>query len=177
MVNDMGCTGCGKGPKRNNPTIMVGNVDEEPKVITEAKRGSFRQEIKTDSSPKEVAQPVITAPDQPPRPLDPFEEVKTLGFEELMSRTSQHQKQAAIEIERAFSEMTEAMRHFHILNLLSIANLENLSTSGLSPDQAIVGLKTALDRKDFSEINSLYPKLREQVERRYRELMDKKISL
>ncbi len=171
MVNDMGCSGCGKETKRSKPTVMVGNIDEEPKVVVEAKQGSFRPQLK-DKTPEAEVAPAPTSPQQ-----NIFDEVKELTFDDLMSRAGQHQKHAAIEIEKAFSQMSEAMRHFHILNLLSIANFENLSATGLSPDQAVVALKTALDRKDFSEINKLYPNLRSQVGHRYEELIDKKITL
>ncbi len=190
----MGCRNCGdKASKRYKPTIVVKNVDQE--TVPAMEQGTFAAKrvpappvervsgLKDDDEAFEGAQPAHPHIERPPvQPeqmslQEAFESAKSLTVDELMGRLADFQQTQDREIERAFSEMTHPMRLFHVLNLLSIANYENLSSPGISPEQAVVGLKTALDRKDFSEVNKLYPTLRAKVDARYEQLVANKIRL
>lgn len=199
----MSCHNCGeKNSLRHKPTVMVKDVDNE-KTVTEFSRDSFFG-VKVAASSEQFDPPILSSDevdgetvvlsdpkitrsktqpvDTTPTPAVPsmqevFEQAKSYSIDELMRRAVEFQKATAIELERAFSEMTPDMKIFHILSLLSTANYDNLSAPGISPDQAVVGLKIALDREDFNDINRLYPLLKVRVAHRYGELMSRKILL
>lgn len=156
----MACNGCGKSGIRHSPKVIIsGDVDNKPVPISTGK--SFAPEIK---NPPETSK-------------EAFNHAKELSFEDIIQRQIEHQKRVNYDIEDMYSQMTEPMRHFHILSLLANANYENQSMPGVSPDQAVVAIKSALDREDFNEINRLYPTLKNKIGERYKELMQKRITL
>ncbi len=164
----MTCNNCGnKASMRHNPTVIVkgGDVDA-PKIV----------KPETVQAGKSFT-PDHNIPDMAPNPQEAFIQAKSLSFEDIMKRQGDQQKRVKLEIESAYKEMTNAMRHFHIVNLLSVANYENGGPQGISPDQAIVALKESLEREDFNDINTMYPTLRSQVLKRYDMLMLNKIIL
>jgi hypothetical protein len=113
----------------------------------------------------------------PPDPRQAFNEAKSLTFDDIMSRNNEQLNMAGVELERMYGQMTDAMRQFHVVSLVAVANYENMAMPGVTPDQAIVALKTALDREDFIKINELYPDLKGQINARWSELMAKRITL
>ena len=169
MVNNMGCRNCGdKSSQRHAPTVVVsGDVDSGRQLVEQPA-------IRT-------AKAFTPDPDEPlpmpPSPHQAFIEAKTLTYEDISRRNDEQLRRAGMEVESMYLEMTDAMRQFHVMSLLAVANYENMAMPGVTPDQAIVALKSALDRDDFNNINGMYPTLKAKVNIRCQELMDKKIVL
>ena len=170
-VNNMGCNNCkDKASMRHNPTVVVkgGDLDAPTQIVEPTPVG-----VRTGKA--FALDPEL--PDMPPNPHEAFMHAKSLSYDDIMRRQGDQQKRASLEVETMYREMTDAMRQFHVVSLLSVANYENLAMPGVSPDQAVIALKAALDREDFKEINNLYPTLKSQVDRRHDDLMSKKIVL
>lgn len=169
----MTCRNCGdKSSNRHNPTAVVrsGDVDQISEVVQPAS-------VRTGKS----FAPDPSLPEAPPQmssnPHEAFMQAKALSYEDILKMQEDQHRRASLEIESMYKEMTPAMRRYHVVSLLAVANYENLSMPGVTPDQAIVALKEALDRPDFNEINELYPNLKGQVELRYNDLVKKRILL
>lgn len=178
----MPCNGCGNKSTRHDPPVLEKDIDEQKsRSISELTQGSFTvKQVNQESPPKKEAFVEDESPPPTSEPLGPYEAfqgAKKLSFEEIMYRAGVQQKAVESEIDKAFSEMTQPMRQYHIMTLLSVANYENMNSHGVTPEQAIVGLKEALEREDFNFINNLYPHLKPQVLKRYQELVEKRILL
>ncbi len=170
----MGCNNCGKSSLRHSPKVVVsGDMDKnvpaaqnlEPAVAVRPGKSFTSEEGTTEVRPAAMTS------------QEAFEVAKSYTFDQIIEKQARDQQASAAHIESMYRQMTEHMRHFHIVSLLSVANYENLAMPGVSPDQAVIALKEALDREDFSDINMLYPSLKEKVAARYNELMQKRIVL
>lgn len=170
VVSNMGCRNCGDKPStRHAPTVMVqGDIDEQKSAIEKA-----NEKVRQTFAPDED-DPI---PSMPSNPYEAFEEAKALTYEDIARRDEEQLRRAAEEVELMYAQMTDAMRQFHVMSLLRVANFENMAMPGVTPDQAIMALKTALEREDFKNINELYPRLKQQVDKRCQELLDKRILL
>lgn len=164
----MSCNNCGdKTSLRHKPTVVVsGDIDSKP-TTTNTINASADSPVTGKSF----------TPENQITPHEAFVQAKSLDFEVIINRQRAQQKRAIMEVESMYQEMTDAMRQFHIVSLVAVANYENLAMPGVSPDQAVVALKEALDREDFIKINELYPQLKSNVALRYEELMSKRITL
>ncbi len=166
----MACNNCGKSA-RHQKIAVSGDVDTkatpaenlEPAVIRPGKQFA---------APEGAAAEVV-----PQTRQEAFEAAKAFSFDDIIHKQSAEQKRHSADVESMYRQMTDAMRHFHVISLLSVANYENLAMPGVSPDQAVIALQEALNREDFSHINDLYPTLKEKVNARYGELVKKRISL
>ncbi len=177
----MSCRNCGeKKTPRHNPVAFTKDMDQVKKEASIGYGTMLPKPAPNNSSPKNPSLFNLekeTGKQLPPSTEEVFQRAKEMGIDDLLAKTKEYQDLATREIENAFLQMTDAMKQFHILHLLAIANYENLHAPGLSPEQALVGLKFALDREDFSKINDLYPTLKEQVGKRYEELIKRRIIL
>jgi hypothetical protein len=133
-----------------------------------------KENIPIITTTKDQGEPAKAAPSSPG---EAFETARLLSYEELTDRTKASQELMDKHSEEAICNMTDHMKRFHIESLLGIYNLDITSMTGLSPNQALVGLKTTLDREDFKCVRDMYPTLKEQVDQKVEVLMQDRIIL
>jgi hypothetical protein len=117
-----------------------------------------------------AAYPPQGAMAQPIDPMSAFFSAKQFTYEELKERQDFTRKAAQQQSDHIMSEMTDAMKQIHLEELIATANSDMMSIPGMTSDQAVVAIKDALDRKNFAFVETLYPGLREAVEKRYVEI-------
>jgi len=147
----MGCRGCSEKASRYGGTKMeAGDVDEK----------------KTPSRIPTGPIPGASNMAQPTDPMSIFMSAKNFSYEELKERQDFSRRAAQSQSDLIMSEMTDAMRQIHLEELIATANSDVMSIPGMTSDQAIVAIKSSLDRPDFAYVETLFPGLREAVEKR-----------
>lgn len=143
----MGCKGCSEKTSRYGGTKMeAGDVDDQ-----------------------KSAGPIPGASNmaQPTDPMSIFMSAKSFSYEELKERQDFSRRAAQSQADHIMSEMTDAMRQVHLEELIATANSDIMSIPGMTSDQAVVSIKTSLDRPDFTYVETLYPGLKEAVDARH----------
>ena len=144
----MSCKDCGNKTSRH--LAQSGDVDREPAVPP----------------------PGPAAPD----PFSDFVAAKNASYDELKERQRMQQEMIASQHNFMLGEMTPAMKRKFIEDLVGVANAE-MDFPGMAPEQAVVAVKKALDRDDFSFITVLYPNLKPAVDTRYLDIVSKALPL
>lgn len=103
---------------------------------------------------------------------NPFEEAKQLSYEELAKMRDDLRNAHKSKSAREFEGMTEAMKVIFVEDLVSVANYQEVSPVGMSPDQAVMSLEHILQRDDFSFVDEKFPNLRESVKKRMAKLRE-----
>lgn len=151
----MGCKNCGDGNRHKVPLINNG-VDYAAKPERPPVKSSLRTED------------MVT-------PEEAFQAARRMSYEEIMGRMRIQQDLMDENSEQVLLKMTLPMKKYHVLSLLGIYNHDITSMTGISPGQALIGLKKVLERADFKEVNDMYPKLKEIVSKRVDIIMQDRI--
>lgn len=165
----MGCNGC-RDKQSNRHTA----ASQQRPVIP---AGSF-----TPVKPEDIAnqQPYTGNSFREPDPGDPVQEfmaAREMGYEEIQARQSEMRKAADEQTEMALSQMTNDMKRTYVESLVAVANGDLMSLGTLTPEQAVIALKSLLDREDFGSVRDLYPKLKGRVNERYQQIISNNIPL
>ena len=148
----MSCRGCDdKTSRYGGVKIKGGDVDMSTEISEEeyARRGAMTQ---------------------PTDPMSAFFSAQQMSYEELKNRQDFSRNAAKTQADHIINEMTDAMKQVHIEELISTANSDLMSIPNMTPDQALVSLHDIISKGSIHFLDSLYPGLREEVEKRYSSL-------
>jgi hypothetical protein len=119
---------------------------------------------------------------RPPKdsPIDPYSvflAARSLSYEELSARRKEQEKVMKDQSEKAIIQMTSAMRRIHVEEMVAVINYEAIAVQTVSPGQALRVLHELLQRPEFNDINTMYPKLKNEVNQRFRKLRENQLKL
>lgn len=153
----MGCKNCGDGSRHQKKIPLINNgVD----YATPPEKEPKKTPLKTEE--------MVT-------PEEAFQAARAMSYEEIMDRMKVQQDMMDENSEQAILKMTVPMKKYHVLSLLGIYNHDITSMTGISPGQALIGLKKVLEREDFKVINDMYPTLKKVVSERVEKILQDRI--
>ena len=106
-----------------------------------------------------------------------FGELNSLTFDELENIKKEADKTFYDGFIKSFNYMSDDFKASQILNLVDIVNGERFSPQGHSPIYCIKLLHELLSLQGFEVINSRFPGLKEQIERRFFEIQSNKLKV
>ena len=169
----MGCKNCGDGNRHKIDDITL--VQGQKK---ESKPPGEPLKYMSVSESGEPATPIKKAhlrTDEMPSPQEAFEAAKQLSYEEIVRMTESQQKMVDSSSMAAMSDMTVAMKRYHVTSLLAVANYDTTTMTGISPSQALVGVHKVLLLEEFKCVNDIYPDLLKKVSDKVDQLMQGRI--
>jgi hypothetical protein len=155
----MGCKNCGGGNRHKKKVPLISKGVDRSSVPDKT---SAKTPLRTEE---------MVTPEQA------FQAAREMSYEEITDRMQEQQNKMDDNSEQAIHKMTPAMKKYHVLSLLGIYNFDITSMTGISPGQALIGLKKVLEREDFKDINEMYPNLKDKVTKRVERMMQDRIII
>ena len=100
-----------------------------------------------------------------------------LTYDEIVERNEAQRTLLKAEGEKAMRKMTTAMRRVYVEQLVGVANGDLVTLGSMSMHQAIIVLHDLLKRDDFQDVRDMYPRLKDQVDLKYGEIVGAPIVL
>ena len=150
----MSCNGCNK---KRPPVTMF---DRRGGVVTPDQSENVR-------SPKELVNEILSYDGEPAvsKTIEQLVKSKEIARERIEKLADDFAK-----------NISRDMKIMVIIELLGVYNLEDISMTRISPDQALVTLWKHLHSCEFTDILREFPNLIEEVDLKHQELMKKKIK-
>jgi hypothetical protein len=106
-----------------------------------------------------------------------FKELNNMSFEDLETMKKGVDSSFYESFINSFSNMSDSLKTFQLINLIDVVNGERFSPQGYSPKYCIKLLNTLLSLDSFSFAQKKFPNLKGQVEKLFSEIQRNKIVL
>ena len=148
----MGCTNCGKG---SNPPVIFD------------RHGNKMVNPDAQVSPEHLHNEPISFEGKP---------VHDMNFDELIEDKNNRRMYQKKAIDDLLKNSTKDLKRLMLVELIDIYNMDEIYSTKLSPDQALVTLYEYVRHPEFADLISEFPGLKEDVDSKYSELKSKRIS-